>query len=352
MTRSGHDVVIVGSGLAGAATAFALARTTRRSILLVEQETELARHSSGRNAGLVRRSTGDPELDAYCDEGAEFLAAPPPDFGGTTGFRRTGSWLVMTPAQAQAWQRPGIVPATFAALTQALPPYVPPIEAALLHCAADGVADPCAVVAGFVAGARAHGVEVALGAKVGALVVAGGRVAGVTLAGRRHDCRVVVDACGAWAGGLGRAAGGRDPGVTPRRRHLLQTAVDRRIDPAWPWVWDHVRGFYARTAQGGWLICGCDESPSTPSDCAADPAEEQAIRAKLALALPSFRALATARFWAGHRTRRPDERFVLGPDATLGGLHFACGLGGHGLTASAAVGAAVAAAVERTLAAA
>jgi glycine/D-amino acid oxidase-like deaminating enzyme len=333
-----HDVVIAGGGLAGAATAFWLARAARLSILLVERENALAVHSSGRNAGMVRRSAGAPALDRFCDEGAAFLAAPPRDFGGATGWRRTGSFLVATPQQARAWERPGVARVDADALARAWPAWRVDAGVALLHTADDGVADSRAVVAGFVAGARSHGVVVQQGARVESLEVRDGRIAAARVGGRRIACRVVVDATGAWAGEVARAAGGDDPGVRASRRHLLVTTPDPRIDPAWPWVWDHVRGFYARPEAGGLLACACDERIEPAGDCPADPAHAAAIVAKLAVALPDFASLRVARFWAGQRTRRDDERFVLGPARALGGLHFAAGLGGHGLTAAAAMG--------------
>ncbi|MSR46554.1 MAG: FAD-binding oxidoreductase [Planctomycetes bacterium] len=342
MNEAPRDVVIVGGGLAGAATAFALARASTLSIMLIEQEETVARHSSGRNAGLVRRSAGDPELDAWCDEGAAFLAAPPPDFVGTTGFRRTGSWLVARPEEMRRFERKGAAIASRAELARALPSYVEPAGAARLCCADDGVADSAAVVAGFLASARARGVEVVLGVRVGALDVKNGIVRGVTVGGRRIACAFVVDACGAWAGELARTAGGSDHALAPMRRHLLITAPDPRIDRSWPWLWDHVRGFYARPEAGGWMVSACDETSSVAGDCPADAAQARAILTKLAEALPSFAGAAVARLWAGHRTRRADQRFVLGPDSQLRGMHYACGLGGHGLTAAAAVGRAVA----------
>jgi D-arginine dehydrogenase len=209
---------------------------------------------------------------------------------------------------------------------------------ALLHTAEDGVADSRAVVAGFVEGARSHGVVVQQGARVEEVELRDGRIAAARIGGRRVACRVVVDATGAWVGEVARAAGGDDPRVRASRRHLLVTTPDPRIDPAWPWVWDHVRGFYARPESGGLLACACDERTEPAGDCPADPEHAAAILAKLAAALPDLTSLRVARLWAGQRTRRDDERFVLGPACALAGLHFAAGLGGHGLTAAAAVG--------------
>ncbi len=339
------DVVILGGGLAGAATAFFLTRARGVRVALLEQEATLAVHSSGRNAGLIRRSSGDPTLDPLCDEGADFLAAPPADFLGTTGFRRTGSFLVVTPEVARSWARPGVVRASRDALATAVPPFVVPDGAELLYAAADGVADPRAVVAGFIESARRRGADVRLGVGATALEIEGGAVVAVRAGSQRLRCGAAVDASGAWASRLPIAAGVPDPRLRPMRRHLLVTAPDARVDARWPWVWDTVRGFYFRPERGGLLLCACDESPQPAGDCPSDPLASAVIRAKLRACLPLLGELPADQVWAGHRTLRRDGRFVLGADPTVKGLFWAAGLGGHGLTGAAAVGRIVASAI-------
>lgn len=52
--QSAHDVVVVGAGLLGLATARALlSRTPGARVAVLDKETELARHQSGRNSGVV-----------------------------------------------------------------------------------------------------------------------------------------------------------------------------------------------------------------------------------------------------------------------------------------------------------
>jgi len=62
--------------------------------------------------------------------------------------------------------------------------------------------------------------------------------------------------------------------------------------------------------------------------------------------LPALGNLHVWRHWSGHRSFLPDRRFLLGPDPRLEGWYWAVGLGGHGVTASAAVGTRVAASLE------
>jgi L-2-hydroxyglutarate oxidase len=47
-----HDVIIVGGGLVGCAVGLSLSRRGRK-VLVLEAETELAQHQSGRNSGVI-----------------------------------------------------------------------------------------------------------------------------------------------------------------------------------------------------------------------------------------------------------------------------------------------------------
>ena len=55
------EVVVVGGGLAGLATAASLCSQGCHSILVLESETVPGAHSSGKNAGLVRQAAEDPQ---------------------------------------------------------------------------------------------------------------------------------------------------------------------------------------------------------------------------------------------------------------------------------------------------
>jgi glycine/D-amino acid oxidase-like deaminating enzyme len=333
------DVAIVGGGLAGAATAFFLSRARDVRVAVVEQERAPALHSSGRNAGLVRGASGDPELDALGREGAEFLRAPPDDFPGPRPFRRTGSYLLVARRDAPRHAVAGARLADVEEAARAVPGFRPDRALVAIRSDDDGVADGRVVVAGLLEGARARGAVVRFGDAVAAVATEGGAVSGLRLRdGTSLAARVVVDAAGAWAGPIAATAGADDPGLAPVRRHLLVTVPDPRVDPAWPWIWDTVNGFYFRPESGGLLMCACDESVDVPGDCATEPAAIAAISEKARRFLPEFAGLAAARAWAGHRTRRASGRFVLGEDARRRGLIWAAGLGGHGLTCAASVG--------------
>ncbi|MHC4091927.1 MAG: FAD-dependent oxidoreductase, partial [Planctomycetota bacterium] len=89
------DYLIVGAGLAGAATAYQLKQRAGTGpgpaprVVVVEKESLPGVHSSGRNAAQVRRHLDDPALAELTRQGADVLAS-----GRLADFRRSGSVLV------------------------------------------------------------------------------------------------------------------------------------------------------------------------------------------------------------------------------------------------------------------
>jgi glycine/D-amino acid oxidase-like deaminating enzyme len=343
------DVVVIGAGLAGAATAFFLSRARGLRILVLEREAQRGRHSSGRNAGLIGRAGGPGELDEQSDEGAAFLADPPDDFPRSARSRRTGSLLLVASGSAADRVHAGSRRRPAADVEALVPAYRAGAAIVAIETPDDAVADPVAVLDGFLGGARARGADVRFGEEALGIELDGARVHGVRTRGGRIACAAVVDAAGAWAGPIGRAAGALDRGLAVTRRHLAVTAADRSIDPDWPWLWDLAEGFYFRPESGGALVCPCDDDPHEADDCAADPAVVERLRSTVARRLPASAATPFARSWAGLRTRAPGSSFVLGADERVAGFVWAAGLGGHGVTCAASVGRRVAEAVVRAL---
>ena len=73
MARVDVDIVIVGAGFAGAATAYHLAKRGQTSVLLLEKEAQPGVHSSGRNAAIVREHVDDPAIQPIMTAGAAVL---------------------------------------------------------------------------------------------------------------------------------------------------------------------------------------------------------------------------------------------------------------------------------------
>lgn len=338
-------VLIIGGGFAGASTAYWLARLGVDGVVVVEREETCGVHASGRNAALGRQLTEDEVVTDLAIRGAAFLRSPPAGFAEAPLLSRCGSVLLCDDdaaldalaARAHAagigCERVGLgaVAARWPLLAAA-----PGIGG--LHVPSDGVIDVHALLSGFVAGARRGGAALVTGCAVTAVRPgAGGAV--VETSGGRCEAEVVVNAAGAWVSEVAASAGVRGPSFTPIQRHLFVTEPVELADPAAPFVWHIGRdAFYLRREGRGLLVSACDETASPPCDARVAPDAIERLAAKLLRVAPALGELGVARAWACLRTFAADRRPVLGWDEGAPGFYWVAGLGGHGATASAAIG--------------
>jgi D-arginine dehydrogenase len=349
------DVVVVGGGIAGASIAYELAAS--RSVVLVEGESALARHSTARSAATYLPGHGTAELRAL-------IAASGPRFArlvdelGTPALLRTravlhvalddeGEAALAADLAAQAGE-PGRPEPLDPAEAQRRCPALAPGRvraAAIVEGAAD--IDTEALHQGYVRGLRARGGAVRSGSPVTAIARTG---AGwrVSTAAEEVSCAEVVDAAGAWADAVAELAGVARIGLRPYRRTI---AVARVPDPGrltgpdalLPMVVEAAERFYFK-AEGPGLLCSPgDETAVEPHDARPDELDVATALERVEAATDlGLRSVVTS--WAGLRSFVADRRPVVGAWPDEPGFWFFAGQGGSGIESSpalAALGAAV-----------
>jgi len=333
------DVAIVGGGFAGCATAWALAQRGVQAIVL-EREPELGRQASGRGAGLGRQLAEDDATSRLTSQGAAMLRERFPKV-----WSRTGGVLSFDDAhRAQAYiaraQRLAIAHEVIdhRRLLARWPALTGLTIASAIHVPDDGVIDARALLSAFAeAITLAHDVSV---------VRISDHRGGVRLETTRGtlEARVVVDAAGAWAGLLTD-----DPPLESYKRHLF--VLEAAPQPNAPYLWHlGTSELYVRDEAGATLVSACDSEPTPPIDQQPSPGAEALLRARLSPLAPAWADVPIARRWACQRAFTPDRQMRLGRDPRRPWLVWAAGLGGHGATASPAVGGVVADAVLEALA--
>ena len=348
------DFVVIGGGLAGAAVAWQLARRKTGRVVLLEREPALGTHATAQNAAMIRRLVEDEAIASLAREGARMLDDPPDDLapvlserlGGAPAIRECGSILIARSAAGrsglEAMHEAGDMAGVGAELIEpgVVAEMVPGIDATKisggLFCASDGITDPHALVHAFAAAAEREGAQISTGVRATGSRIEKGRLVAVETDLGTIPCAAAVDAAGAWAAALAREIGTRPPPLRPHRRHIAVTAPVGGTE-GWPIVWDVERGFYVRPESGRVMMSGCDQEPFQPCSPPTDSAFLAPMAAKAQILFPSI-DFPIARSWAGLRTFPPDGRFLLGPDPHIEGLHWAAGLGGHGVTTAGAVG--------------
>jgi D-arginine dehydrogenase len=314
------------------------------------READLGRSASGRSAGLGRQLAEDDALTALTVRGAavlrEKLAHAWTPTGGVLSFDNAEHAQAYVERAARFGveavpMSPEMVLATWPALEG-----VEIVSA--LHIPSDGVIDVAALLASY-----AIDIHIVRSTHVTNISPLSG---GARLHTNRGDivARAVVDAAGAWAG---QALG--HPALASFKRHVYH--VDAAPAPAAPYAW-HLGAceLYVRGAGSDTLISPCDTTQTPAGD--QQPDLEGEIKLRRALAGSPLEAARITRAWACQRTfptpavnptmslaGSPAGAMLLGRDATHGWLVWAAGLGGHGATASAAVGETVADAVAAIL---
>lgn len=341
---SSTQVAIVGAGFAGAATAWALGRLGLGPGVILEQEIGYGMHASGKNAALLRLAEADPiilplallSLDRIRGFSRE---AEEPLFQDTGGLTLAGRGAAAKlEHEHHALRDAGLM--TFLLSAVEARERFPLLEQvdfeSALWCPSEGVVDIHALLTRFILGARDRGFRLFTACAAEELLIEAGRVAGVRTSLGEIRAELVIDASGAWAGRLGRAAAPLP--LRPLRRHLFVSGAPEGDIADLPFAWHEDAGFYFRPEGDGLLLSPCDETPAAPGEAITDPAAAELLAEKLTRHAPGFADLPLKRSWACLRTFAPDRKPVIGPDPHLAGLFHVSGLGGFGMTTSAAVG--------------
>src|SRR4051794_27239768 len=223
------DILVVGAGIIGLATARELTRRhPDASVVVLEREDGIARHQTGNNSGVVHGGIyyAPGSLKArLCVQGARDLYALCEERG--IPHERCGKVIVATrdeelPALDELEQRgrangvPGLRRLDARELRE-IEPHAAGVAA--LHSPATGIVDFAAV-----ARALADGMTIVTGCEV-----TGARDGVVVHAQGETRARVAVFCAGAWADRLARAAGAPpDPRIVPFRGAYLKLKPERR----------------------------------------------------------------------------------------------------------------------------
>jgi sarcosine oxidase, subunit beta len=350
------ELVVVGGGIVGAATAFHAARTGLRPLVL-ERRPALCSLTTAVAAGGFRLQLETTEQLELVRESAELFlhfAEVTGEAGYDSGVRQQGYLWLTTSAEGAERQRRlvqrqrawGVHDVDLLAGEEARRafPFLAPEVVQARFRAADGLLDPKAITMGL---AAASGADAVVGCEVAGFRLRGGRVVEVQTALGTVAAGAVVVAAGPFSGQVARLAGVELPVTAVRRQKLVMPEVPQ-VPPDAPMTIDDDTGVHWRPAFRGasLLFADPDTPPSPPSDDV--PLDHRFAFQLLDPASPVSASRVTP-FWrevwaawsapwmlqAGHYTMTPDHRPLIGP-TQVEGLLVNTGYSGRGVMASPA----------------
>ncbi len=342
------DIVIIGGGCMGAATAHYLAARGAGKVLLLEREKFLAMGSTGRNAGGVRYQFSTEVNVRLSQFSLAVIARFEELFGISAAYRPIGYlFLLTTPHAVTAFQanvamqnRLGVTDARYLTPSEiaALAPRVN-LEGVLggTFCPRDGLADPNSVTQGFAKSARAHGAQIETETTVTGIKTAGGRIVAVVTDRGEVATHTVVNCAGPWAAQIGALAGIAIP-IAPVRRQFFTTDALPQIPHDHPMTIEFATTLYFHP-EGAGLLVGMSNADETPGDTYAIDEEFHLTTLERALyRLPLIENARVASQTAGLYEVTPDAEPILAQARALPGFYIAAGFSGHGFQHSPATG--------------
>jgi sarcosine oxidase subunit beta len=358
------DLVIVGGGIVGCATAFFAVRAGLRVVVL-ERRPALATLTTPASTGAFRLQFDNPEEVALVREGVELWD----DFAARTGLPgwdlaiRHGGYLFcsLTDATVErshrlvARQRTwGLTDVEILSGDEARSrwPWLSPQVRGARYRAGDGWLDPKRLAIGYATAAGAGATFVTACAVAGfELSADGSRLRGVRTSRGTVATDAAVLATGPFLAPVAGLAGMRLD-VRPTRRQKLLVPEMAAIPHDAPMTIDEETAAHWRPWQRGCLALFTDptEQPDEPRDPVAidqawafdllDPSSEHALARVAPLWAAAWHA-GSVQGWslqAGQYEVTPDRRPYLGPAGGIGpdGIHLNGGYSGHGIMASTA----------------
>lgn len=355
MNSGSNDILILGGGIMGCATATYLLRAEPRlRVTVVERDSRYARSSTVLSDGNTRLQFNLEANIRMSQYGLEVLARFGEEFAvdgerPDPGFRQQGN-LFLVDADGEEESRQGLALQRRlgcavewlapAALRAHYPDFAFDGIAGATWGPLDGTMSPAAVLNAYRRKAVRLGARFIEG-EAAAVTRAGGRATGAALAtGETLSAGAIVNAAGPWAARLAATAGVRLP-VDPVKRQVFVIDTPLRPTGLLPGIF-FPSGMYLFHEGEGRFMAGQSfaDDPVTETDFNLDTRVfEERIWPELVERAPLFDRLKLMGGWAGlYEVNTLDGNAILGEWPELPGFFLANGFSGHGFQQCHAVG--------------
>ncbi len=340
------DIIIIGAGLMGAATAFNLTRCGKKVILLEKEGSGM--HASAVNAGGVRRlnrafaeipisvAAGEmwPQLEKIIGDHCDFhpvgqIRIAPGDIEMEQLTDRVAK------VKALGFRHEEIIDA--AEVKKLVPAYKGSCSGGII-ARTDGHALPARTLKAFVQAAIGQGVELYTKCQIVSISHEGGYFSLQASDGRQFQSETIVNAAGAWGNKIAQLAGDNLPikpvaltmMVTGRMRHFLTPVVG---------IQGHKLSF--KQVDNGSVVIGGGHRALLDMKTEKDIIQISEVKKSAETVrkhFPIMKRSMIVRSWAGIEGMVSDGLPVIDASPNIPGLFHVCGFSSHGFQLSPMVG--------------
>ncbi len=348
--KDSYEVVIIGGGSHGLATAYYLAKNHGITDICLLEKSYIGSGASGRNTTILRSNYKTPEGARFYDASVKLYENLSKDLQFNLMFSQQGHLtlghtdlaMFVMHERAEVNRLVGINTSVVDAdEVQRMVPAMQvtddaeyPIMGALYH-PPGGIIRHDAVVWGYARGADRAGVEIHPNSEVTAIHKDGDRVTGVTVNGHQKvNAGQVLSATAGWSSILAEMAGMQLPITT----HILQAFVTEPLKPILDKVIvsSQMHIYMSQTDRGEFLIGSEIEPWTTYQQNGTLNFLQESTRHALEL-FPQLERAQMLRSWAGLCDVSPDYSPILGK-TEVDGFHVSTGWGTYGFKAAPIVG--------------
>lgn len=339
MTKQSAEVVIIGGGIIGCATAYYLAKQGITDVVVVDK-SYLASGSTGRCGAGVRQQWGLKMNVLLATESIKAFETlnEELDTGLDIEFKQKGYLMLAYSEKMVEQYKKNVklqqslnVPVKLISPDEAreIVPYLNTDGLlAATFCPTDGHINPFVATNSYAEAARRMGVRIMTYTEVTGIEVERDRVIAVDTNKGRIRTNAVLNSSGGYSREVAALAGVNLP-THPERHQILVTEPVATVQD--PMVISLHHGFYCQQTPHGSFIMGFGDPNELKEHVVSSTwhfMEEMA--AKVLPVLPPLAELRVVRQWAGLYNMSPDAQPILGEVPTLKGFYNAVGFSGHG----------------------